>query len=664
MKPFRRMTHLVLALLCAMLLVGCTGSEKGAATSRFPNAYDSDDTWLVMWYVCGSDLESGYGAATDDIIELTQTSLPSNVRVLILAGGTTEWQNDAFDDALNLYLYDSDGLQQLTSLDDADMGSVKTLRDFIRYGEENFEADHRVFVFWDHGGGSAVGVCADERTENMLRLNDLRAAFEAVYEASPAAPPFELIGFDACLMASYETAASLEGFTRYMVASEEVEPHTGWNYSGWVGALAANPAMGGAGLGQVICDTYLDGCEEEDVAEQATLSVIDLAHMPTLRSAYEAFGREALTEASKKPRAFFSELGRDAEAAENYGGNTRDQGYANMVDLGGLAEEAKDNLPNTAAALAQAVDDAVIYKVHGNYRRRGSGISAYYSYDGDDDGFALYAEQDAAPLAQKCLLYYLIYGEMPEVAESVLNGAGTTGGIGVIPSVRRDVFDVAQLEDLPVDIDKDGNAFVKLDESATDLLSAIHCNLIYMSVEDDIMLFLGSDSNIDANWETGVFKDNFDGTWPMLDGHPVYIEITAEEDDYNLYSIPIKLNGELCNLQVSYTYADGAYHILGARRGLEANGMSSRRLIRLKAGDEITTIHYAMTISDDHDDDFKPVEVDTFRIGRNPQVKDEEVGDGSYGYAFEFLTPNGESALSNLVMFEVADDGIVTSLME
>ena len=92
--------------------------------------------------------------------------------------------------------------------------------------------------------------------------------------------------------------------------------------------------------------------------------------------------------------------------------------------------------------------------------------------------------------------------------------------------------------------------------------------------------------------------------------------------------------------------------------------MSSRRLIRLKAGDEITTIHYAMTISDDHDDDFKPVEVDTFRIGRNPQVKDEEVGDGSYGYAFEFLTPNGESALSNLVMFEIADDGIVTSLME
>ena len=302
--------------------------------------------------------------------------------------------------------------------------------------------------------------------------------------------------------------------------------------------------------------------------------------------------------------------------------------------------------------------------MHGNYRRRGSGISAYYSYDGDDEGFALYAEQDAAPLAQKCLLYYLIYGEMPEVAESVLNGAGTTGGIGVIPSVRRDVFDVAQLEDLPVDIDKDGNAFVTLDESATDLLSAIHCNLIYMSVEDDVMLFLGSDSNIDADWEKGVFKDNFDGTWPMLDGHPVYIEITAEEDDYNLYSIPIKLNGELCNLQVSYTYADGAYHILGARRGLEANGMSSRRLIRLKAGDEITTIHYAMTISDGHDDEFKPVEVDTFRIGRNPQVKDEEVGDGSYGYAFEFLTPNGESALSDLVMFEIADDGIVTSLME
>ena len=200
-----------------------------------------------------------------------------------------------------------------------------------------------------------------------------------------------------------------------------------------------------------------------------------------------------------------------------------------------------------------------------------------------------------------------------------------------------------------------------LSESEMDLLSSVRCNLIYLGEEEGVILYLGSDTNIDADWDTGVFRDNFDGTWPMLDGHPVYIEITEEGDDYNLYSIPIKLNGEECNLQVAYSYDDGTYRILGARRELEENGMSDRRLIHLKAGDMVTTIHYAMSASGD-DDEFTPVEVDTFRLGSHPKVKDEEVGDGKYGYMFEFLAPTGESALSNMAVFDIAGGGITTSV--
>ena len=176
-----------------------------------------------------------------------------------------------------------------------------------------------------------------------------------------------------------------------------------------------------------------------------------------------------------------------------------------------------------------------------------------------------------------------------------------------------------------------------------------------------MILYLGSDANVDADWDSGVFKDNFDGTWPMLDGHPVYIEIVEEGDDYNLYSIPVKLNGRECNLQVAYSYADGKYRILGARRGLEPNGMSDRNLILLKQGDVVTTIHYAMSATGD-DEDFTPVEVDTFRLGSHPVVRDEEVGDGTYGYLFEFVAPAGESALSSFAIFEIENGDIVTSV--
>ena len=656
----RVLRSVLCTLLLALVLTGCTDEDVTKARAQFPDAYGRNDTWLISWYICGSDLESEYGAASADLEELMEADLPPNVRVLILAGGTQTWQNDTFTRPLNLYLYDADGLHELEKMKDADMGAAGTLTNFLRYGAENYPADHRVFVFWDHGGGSAAGVCADERTENMLRLNDIRQAFAAVYGENPAEPPYELIGFDACLMASYETAASLEGYTRYMVASEEMEPGNGWNYDAWVGALGDNPAMGGARLGEVICDSYLAGCREEDTEEEATLSVIDLARLPALTSAYEQYSRDVLARAAHLSPAFFAALDRAAQRAENYGGNTREMGYANMVDLAGLAQETAQEFPS-AKALAAAVDDACIYKVHGDYRRRGGGISSYYSYDGDEDGFSAYVDQDAALMEQKCLLYTMLYGELPDEAAELLGGQSTAGRLNALPTQRQQIFNTAALEDRVLDVDRDGSAFVRLSAAEMDMLSSVRCNLLYLGTEEDVILYLGSDANVDADWEHGIFKDNFDGTWPMLEGHPVYIEIVEEGDDYNLYSIPVKLNGRECNLQVAYSYADGKYRILGARRGLEANGMSDRNLIRLKPGDLLTTIHYAMSASGD-DEDFMPVEVDTFRLGGHPEVRDEEVGDGTYGYLFEFVAPAGESALSDIAIFEIENGDITTTV--
>lgn len=656
---------LLVFAMTAVLAAGCFEDETSDKIyeAKFANAYAAEDSWLIYWYVCGSDLESEMGAATADMEELLKAELPPNVKVLIQTGGALEWQNDTVGaNAIGRYLYDADGFHELQQVADADMGSPETLTEFLRYGNDNFTADHRAFVFWDHGGGSAVGVCLDERTGSSLRLNDIRRAFAAVYPAAPEDPPFELIGFDACLMATYDVANMLYGLARYMVASEEIVPSNGWEYTAWVGTLGKNPAMGGAALGQVICDSYMDGCVEYGTEDAATLSTVDLARVPELRSAYENFGLEALRHAGENPRGFFASFGRGARQAENYGGNTRDQGYANMVDLGDLAREAENLLPGTSRSLIGCIEEAVIYKVHGDYREKSSGLSGFYSYNGDAENFALYAEQEAAPLSIKCLYHYLIYGQMPPEAGRLLSGSSPESSSLSLPSVLRPspgIFSVASLEDLAVDLDRDGNSFVRLSPEQMDILSSIHCQLVYIDRQADIILYLGSDADIDADWEKGIFKDNFRGVWPMLDGHPVYVEISAEGDGYNIYSIPIKLNGVECNLQVSYTHKDGKYHILGARRGIDSNGMGDRNLIKLKRGDTVTTIHYAMTISG-NEEEFTAVEVETFTIGDAPVIRDEDVGDGEYGYFFEFVTPTDDSALSDMVQFTVNNGEIFT----
>jgi hypothetical protein len=221
-------------------------------------------------------------------------------------------------------------------------------------------------------------------------------------------------------------------------------------------------------------------------------------------------------------------------------------------------------------------------------------------------------------------------------------------------------FPVKKLEDKFVDVNSDGQAFVTLNNREMDMLSSVHCQLAYISEKDDIILMLGSDSNVVADWDKGVFKDNFFGKWPMLNGYPIYVEITAEDDGYNLYAVPIKLNGERCNLVAAYNYKDESYHILGARKGIDSNGMGSRNLIQLKREDRITTIHYAMTISG-KDTEPQEVEIDTFNAGDNPRIVDEDMGDGRYGYFFEFVTPTGQSALSNMVSFTINNGNITTS---
>lgn len=674
----RRWTMVVVAVL--LLLTGCGEEESGLrqAQAEFANTYNTADTWVIYWYLCGTDLESEYGAASADLKELLRVPLPPNVKVLIETGGTRRWHTEGIpgNGAAARFLYDENGLTKLASLGPQSMGDVGTLTDFLRFGKEQYPADHRVFVFWDHGGGSAVGLCMDEATQQILSLDDVRQAFTAVYPADTETPPFELVGFDACLMATVDSAAALHGVARYMVGSEEVESGTGWKYDGWVKALGNNPAMGGDALGKVICDSFFAGCTEDDSEDLATLSVTDLSRTPALMKAYGDFGVEALRAANQNQRQFFAILSRSAEGAENYGGNTREQGYTNMVDLGDLVKNARPQLPQTADTLLSALRESVIYKVNGRYHANSSGLACFYSYDGDPESWRAYANLSVAPLPIKCLFYHLLYGEMPPEAAPFLAsdyeytpetaGSGppasmSSATIAPVTATAQHLYNVASLEDTPVDIDGEGSAFVHLSAAAMELLSSVHCQFFYFSPEDDILLYLGSDSNINADWDTGLFKDNFFGQWPMLDGHPVYIEIIYESEEYNLYSIPIKLNGVECNLQVSYNFKDEAYHILGARRELEASGVADRNLIQLKPGDTITTLHYAMTITGD-DTDYTQVEVDTFTVGASPKVADEDVGDGRYGYYFEFVDPLNNSAWSDMVTYTIQGGAITTSI--
>ena len=643
----------LLAMAMGLSLTACGGNEAadGSTPDAAPAFHAGDGSWAVYWYLCGSDLETNGGFATTDLSEMMEVQLPENVNVVIQTGGAAVWQNDQMDpEKLQRWLYNSEGLQLIEEQDTANMGDAQTLYEFLAFAHENYPADKVAVTFWNHGGGSVSGAAFDElHGLDSLDLSEMYQAFDAVWSADAEHPALELVGFDTCLMATVDVASTFQGFAKYLVASEEVEPGNGWLYSGWLRALAKNPDMDGAALGSAICDTYYQGCEAVGTQDQTTLSVTDLSKLGPLLEAYESFGQEAFAAAAEDP-GFFAELGRAAAQSENYGGNTREQGYTNMVDLGHLARQTAEMLPS-AQRVCDALADCVIYQVSGPYRAEATGLSCYYSYNGDVDDLNGYITVGAST-AFKYLYAYELTGELAESGEEYLRSLD----IEELPE-RVTLADMGW-DGAPLDVDDKGVSFLTLGPKANDVLAGIGFSLFYVGEAEDQILLLGTDNDMNADWENGVFHDNFRGVWGAIDGHLVYMELSFEGEDYNLYSVPILLNGEAYNLQVVYDFTTEEWDILGASQGLDDSGMASKELRLLAEGDVITTIWKAGTFTGD--DDFEMYTAEELTVTAGTAFGEIPLFDGSYSMAFEMRDSAGNYAYSDAVTFDCVD-GAITS---
>ena len=613
------------------------------------------DEWVVYWYLCGSDLESNYGAATNDLAELTTVQLPANVKVVIQTGGASVWQNEIVSAAnLGRYVYDKNGLQLLEELPSASMGDPQTLQDFLAFGMNNYPARHTAVVLWNHGGGSVSGAAFDELySMDSLSLVEMYQAFSQVFGENPQDQPVDIIGFDTCLMATVDTAYTFSDIGKYLVASQEVEPGNGWLYSGWLGELAQKPNMEPLELSKVICDSYVKGCEEVGTQDNITLSVTDLSKVSELLAAYDDFGREALALAVDDP-AFFTYFSKIANSVENYGGNTREQGFTNMTDLGNLALKSKELLPGTSETVTEALKNCVVYKVNGKYRPDSAGLSCYYSYNGDVEDFNAYANIGPAD-SFKYLYAFGLTGElsndgMDYIAEMNYNA---------LPELL--TLNSVNWQDMPLTVDEEGNATLTLGSEAMDIMSSLTFELYYADPKEDILLCLGSDNDIIADWENGIFKDNFRGVWGSLDGALCYMEIAYEGDSYNQYSVPILLNGEEYNLLVIYDFETGKHSIEGARKPLDESGAADKNLRYLVEGDEIQTVHYVMSISGD-DEELTAVPIDTITVTPETTFAETELGDGFFIMMYVMRDSQGNVAYSGTATFESVGGEIFTTV--
>ncbi|WP_102341415.1 clostripain-related cysteine peptidase [Galactobacillus timonensis] len=656
-------------LTVGAILSGCTDTETAVSdpmnrmTNAGPGVGSSESGWTIMVYLCGSDLESSGGLASLNLEEMCSAVLPEDVNVLVETGGTSTWYWDGIEtDVLGRYQVMDGSLEEAETVELASMGDPSTLTGFIQWGIETYPSEHYGLILWDHGGGNADGVCYDELYDgDNLTLPELGSAL------NDTGVTLDFIGFDACLMASFETAKAISGFGYYMVASEETEPGQGWDYESMLNAIGEDPSMQGDALGKVICDAFLDKCLRLDCADEATLSVIDLSAVDMLDRTFDEY-TSGMAMAADDVEALNS-VASAADQTESYGGNTDAEGYCNMVDVADLVSNTQDYVQTDGSGLLRAIDEAVVYSVHGDSRENSHGISVFYPIEVTEDELSVYIQNsDNTPYLQYIAAVTDTYGDVDWDQEwadydSSVWWSSSEEDVQELLTDMQPVsgsnFDV-QYEQTSGD---DGYLHLSI-TSGLEAVKSVHFLLWYMTdgSEDGSaseFVYLGEDNNIDSDWENGRFKDNFFGQWMTIGGEYVNAELIEETESYNRYSIPAEVNGKETNIRAIYDYSTETYRVLGTYDGVESSdgigSMTSRGITPLQEGDEIVFLLPAFQADSEEENWYY---TDAVEWSDDIIMEDEDMGDGYYMYMFEITDIFGVEYDTEPVIMQVEGDTV------
>ncbi|MDL2236990.1 clostripain-related cysteine peptidase [Christensenellaceae bacterium OttesenSCG-928-K19] len=589
------------------------------------------DTWTVFIYMCGTDLESKEKQATANLNEMFNVKFSDKVNVVIQTGGTKEWHTEGIRaDKLQRFRMEDGGLTLLEELPQGNMGAADTLYDFLSWGVARCPAEKMALLFWNHGGGSLVGTQYDQNYgRDALTLPEMKQALERVYPEMT--DRFELVGFDTCLMATLEVANILADHARYLVASEEAEPAGGWDYRAWLQYLCNTPRATGADLGRAICDGYFDKCRDTDMSELVTLSVTDLSKIDTVLYAFNNVARELYK--SIDDSTGFAQAARGANKAESYGGNSEREGFTNLVDAGDMVRNVSQSVPDEAEVLMQALEQAVIYDVQGKNRSYATGLSVYYPLMAQRVDRAAYEEIAATPD------YFEYVDKLVENKIALMES-------------REDRIYLEQ----PPYINDQGYYEMQVKPSSMQIVQGITFDLYYDA--GGVLHYLGSDSDVQVDWATGYISDNFAGKWALLDGQPVAMYMLEETGEYNLYTIPVLLNGRETNLRVIWTHVgdDGYFEIIGAWDGIdEYTGMAAREVKKLKTGDTVIPLYHT------HDPktgaETGQVQGQAVLITSGSALLQAMLPQGEYLYGFAVEDIYGGKYETELVEFGIGSDG-------
>ena len=525
-EKIKKLFVLVLALVLFGGTVACKGGEQSGTDGAKTDAKISDFTLLV--YICGSDLEQKRGAATANIAEMLSADIPDGVNVILQTGGSSKWRNfDIPSDRSNRYAVKNGTLELIESNPPVNMGSERAFSDFLKFGLEKYPAEQTAVIFWNHGGGSAVGVCSDALNGNdFLTLSEISSALESV----GLKKKLSFVGFDACLMANYETARILAPYAEKMIASEELEPSGGWDWKKTLENLS-DPTEIAKGYAVKNADT-----------DYYTVSVIDLEKFGIVE---DLFSRVV----EKIGRGEKNLFARAAYYAQGFGSSSGKGDAGDLYDLCGVADFLD---------LEYDLSDCVTC-FNGTARADAGGLIFYFPV-GSQKYMEAYTNGVATPAYGDFLKKYFSSGNAARIAFK--NRGEVRNG--------------------------------KLWFSVTPESENIVCSVCYTLYRVDMESLLNGKYKLwGIGYDTDIVEKgneyavNFVGNWAFLNGCQLNCDVVDETESHTFYSSVIRKNGALSYLL--FTFDKNSREI--SLSGYVNADSETDRIEPLKDGDVITVMY-------------------------------------------------------------------------
>jgi hypothetical protein len=286
----------------AFFLAACSGGGGGGGSDSGGGGGTTAREWTYMVYMGADNNLSSSGEA--DITEMASVGSTPAVAVVVQAEFSTQYSGTGVptDTRRMLIQKGVDNLAASTSIGNVNMADPAQLTAFIKWAQQTYPAKHYALVIWDHGAGWKTaslntrrsllrGAVQDETSNSFMSLPDLAKAVR------DSGVHFDLINFDACLMAMYEVAYEFKGLVDYLVFSEETEPGEGDPYDTILAALTTNPTQSARTLASTIVDKY-DEFYTTNNRGATTKSAVDMSQMDALDAKVLALSAALRTDAA------------------------------------------------------------------------------------------------------------------------------------------------------------------------------------------------------------------------------------------------------------------------------------------------------------------------------------------------------------------------------